>query len=75
MTFEERHHQQKTTTLAGLQILSQINLVEEVGVKLAKRAINQPVEEDQTNLGLQANISTMKCSFQGGIMLPIFSNR
>jgi hypothetical protein len=66
VTLEETHDRQKTTTLIGLQILIQIKPVEEVGAKLVERAVNQPIAEDQANLGLQANISRMKCSFQGG---------
>jgi hypothetical protein len=38
--------------LRCLQILSQAELVEEVGVELVEGAINQPIVEDQTNLGL-----------------------
>jgi hypothetical protein len=49
--------------------------MEEVGVELVEGAINQPSVEDQDNLRLWANILRMKCSFQRGIMLPIFSNR
>ncbi len=65
-TFEETHDWQKTTTLIGLQILSQIKPMEEVGAKLVEGAINQPVAKDQANLGLWVNISRMKCSFQRG---------
>jgi hypothetical protein len=49
-TFEKTPYRQKTTVLKGLQILSQVKLVEEANVKHVERAINQLVVEDQTNL-------------------------
>jgi hypothetical protein len=39
-TFEETHDQQKTVVLIGLQILSKIEPLEEVGVEPIKGAIN-----------------------------------
>jgi hypothetical protein len=49
--------------------------VEEGGVEPNEGAINQPIVEDQANLGLWASISRTKCSFQRGIMLPRFNNK
>ncbi len=72
-TFEKTPNRQKIIALTGLQILSQVKHVR-VGVELVKKAINQPVTKDQANLGFRASILKMKCNFQGGIMLPIFSN-
>jgi hypothetical protein len=48
--------------------------MEEISTKPIKKAINQPIIEDQTNLGVWANILRMECSFQKGIMLLRFSN-
>jgi hypothetical protein len=48
--------------------------VEKTSVKLVEGTIKQLVVEEQMNLGLWANILRTKCSFQRGIMLPIFSN-
>jgi hypothetical protein len=73
-TFEETHYQQMTTMLTCFQFLSQVELMEEIGIKPIKRAINQLIVENQVNLGLWANIWRMECSFQWGIMLPRFSN-
>jgi hypothetical protein len=49
--------------------------MEEASVKIVEGAINQLIAKDQVNLGLWANILKMKCSFQGGIILPRFNNK
>lgn len=51
-TFEETPDQQRTTTLISFHILNQAELVEEANVEPIEGAINQPVGEDQVNLGL-----------------------
>ncbi len=60
--------------LTCIYILSQVKHVEKTSVKLVEGTIKQLVVEEQMNLGLWANILRTKCSFQRGIMLPIFSN-
>ncbi len=52
MTFEETFDRQRTIVMTGLQILNQVEFVEEASAELVKGAINQPVAEDQANLGL-----------------------
>ncbi len=51
-TFEETLDRQKTATLTSFQILNQVELVEERGVKPIEGAINQLVIEDRVNLRL-----------------------
>jgi hypothetical protein len=48
--------------------------MEETCVEIVEGAMNQLVTKYEVNLGLWANISRMECSFQRGIMLPIFIN-
>jgi hypothetical protein len=45
MTFEDTHDQQRTTMPINLQILSQVELVEAIGVELVKEVINEPITE------------------------------
>jgi hypothetical protein len=75
MTFENTHNWYKITTATGLQVLSQVELVEVVGAKLLEEFIIQPVIQGQSNLGLWVNILKIKCKFQRGIMLSKFGNR
>jgi hypothetical protein len=46
MTFEKTLDHHKISALTSLWILSQGKSLEEAGVELVKRAINQPVAED-----------------------------
>jgi len=52
MSFQNTLECQKTTMLIGLQTLSQVELVEVVGVEFVEEVVNQPIIEDQSNLGL-----------------------
>jgi hypothetical protein len=51
-TFEKTLDRQRTITLTCFQILNQTELVEEGGAEPIEGAINQPIVEDQANLGL-----------------------
>jgi len=44
-TFEDTPNQQKTTMPIGLQMLSQVELVEVIGVEPVEKIINQPITE------------------------------
>jgi hypothetical protein len=52
VTFEDTPNRHKTIVPTGLQILNQAKLVEDVGVEPIKKAVNQPVIEGQSSLGL-----------------------
>ncbi len=52
--------------LIGLQILNQTKLMEEIGVKLVERAINQPIAKDQTNQDFELAFQGQNVVFKGG---------
>ncbi len=55
-TFGNTHNWYKIIATTGLQILSQVELLEVVGAKLVEEFITQPVIQGQSNLGLWVNI-------------------